>query len=62
MILITTSFFAQFWMPDAFFCDGSYDPEDALQRLRTVLNRNELVHTLDRMNRQPVARLSGMET
>jgi hypothetical protein len=37
-------------------------PEIALERLSAVLNRSELVHTLDRINRQPVSRLSGMET
>lgn len=36
---------------------GSLDPLYTLQRLRVVLDSEELVHALDRANRQPVSRL-----
>ena len=36
---------------------GSCDPARAVERLRVVLDRDELIHALDRMNRKPVARL-----
>ena len=36
---------------------GSRDSARALERLRAVLDRAELIHALNRMNRKPVARL-----
>ena len=36
---------------------GSCDSAQALERLRAVLDRAELIHALNRMNRKPVARL-----
>jgi hypothetical protein len=36
---------------------GSLGPLQSLQRLRAVLNSDELVHALDCSNRQPVSRL-----
>jgi hypothetical protein len=36
---------------------GSHDPAQALERLWAVLDRAELIHALNRMNRKPVARL-----
>ena len=37
---------------------GSRDSAQALERLRAVLDRDELIHALDRMNRLSVARLA----
>ena len=39
---------------------GSRDSARALERLRAVLDRAELIHALNRMNRKPVARLEAM--
>jgi hypothetical protein len=39
------------------FAFGSCDSAQALERLRAVLDRAELIHALNRMNRKPVARL-----
>ncbi|MCK1725677.1 MULTISPECIES: hypothetical protein [unclassified Bradyrhizobium] len=36
---------------------GSLDPVETLRRLRAVLDGDELVHALDRLNRQQVSRL-----
>ena len=36
---------------------GSRDSGRTLERLRAVLDRAELIHALNRMNRKPVARL-----
>ena len=36
---------------------GSRDSAQALERLRAVLDRAELIHALNRMNRKPVAQL-----
>ncbi|MCK1714650.1 MULTISPECIES: hypothetical protein [unclassified Bradyrhizobium] len=36
---------------------GSLDPIETLRRLRAVLDDDELVHALDRLNRQQVSRL-----
>lgn len=36
---------------------GPPDPGETLRRLRAVLDGDELVHALDRLNRQPVSRL-----
>jgi hypothetical protein len=36
---------------------GSRNPAQALERLWAVLDRAELIHALNRMNRKPVARL-----
>ena len=38
---------------------GSGDSAQALERLRAVLDRAELIHALNRMNRKPVARLEA---
>jgi hypothetical protein len=39
---------------------GSRDSARALERLRAVLDRAELIHALNRMNRKPVARLEAV--
>ena len=39
---------------------GSRDSAQALERLRAILDRAELIHALNRMNRKPVARLEAM--
>ena len=39
---------------------GSPDSARALGRLRAVLDRAELIHALNRMNRKPVARLEAV--
>ena len=40
-----------------YVASGSHDPAQALERLWAVLDRAELIHALNRMNRKPVARL-----
>ena len=42
------------------FAFGSHDSARALERLRAVLDRAELIHALNRMNRKPVARLEAV--
>ena len=42
------------------FAFGSRDSARALERLRAVLDRTELIHALNRMNRKPVARLEAV--
>ena len=39
---------------------GSGDSARALERLRAVLDRAELIHALNRMNRKRVARLEAV--
>jgi uncharacterized membrane protein YccC len=39
---------------------GSRDSARRLERLRAVLDRAELIHALNRMNRKPVARLEAV--
>ena len=42
------------------FAFGSRDSAQALERLRAVLDRAELIHAINRMNRKPVARLEAV--
>ena len=42
------------------FAFGSRDSAQVLERLRAVLDRAELIHALNRMNRNPVARLEAV--
>ena len=42
------------------FAFGSCDLAQALEWLRAVLDRAELIHALNRMNRTPVARLEAV--
>jgi hypothetical protein len=37
---------------------GSRDAKGTLERLLAVLDRDDVIHALDRMNRVPVARLA----